>query len=175
MADSEMPVQGNTLGFDPVLVKALMEGVTGGLTMCGVKARCVGISRIPLREAGDVTGLIGVHGTASGFVAVNMAERVALKSVSGLLQEKFEALCPQVIDGVGEITNIITGGIKKGLAGSPWAFSHVTVPSVIVGRQYEITYIRGLEYLCVIFEHEMPESILLQDRIMTASVSLIRV
>ncbi|MCS7306014.1 MAG: chemotaxis protein CheX [Thermoguttaceae bacterium] len=171
---SDMGLPGNLLGFDPVLVKALFEGVTSGLTMCGLKARCVGISRIPLREAGDVTGLIGVHGAASGFVAVNMAERVALKTVGALLQDQFDALCPQVIDGVGEITNIITGGIKKVLAGSPWAFSHVTVPSVIVGRQYEITYIRGLEYLCALFEHEMPETILLQERIMTASVSLIR-
>lgn len=171
---TDMILAENRLGFDPVLVKALIEGVTSGLTMCGVQARCVGISRIPLREAGDVTGLIGVHGAASGFVAVNMAERVALKTVGGLLQDQFDALCPQVIDGVGEITNIITGGIKKGLAGSSWAFSHVTVPSVIVGRQYEITYIRGLEYLCVLFEHEMAETILLQDRIMTASVSLIR-
>ncbi len=170
----DIPVLGNSVGFDPVLLSALVEGVASGLSMCGVKARCVGISRIPLREAGDVTGLIGVHGAASGFVAVNMAERVALKTVGALLQDQFDALCPQVIDGVGELTNIITGGIKKGLAGSPWAFSHVTVPSVIVGRQYEITYIRGLEYLCVLFEHEMSETILLQDRIMTASVSLIR-
>ena len=166
---------GSVLGFEPVLLKGLIEGVNSGLSMCGVEAKCVGISRIPLRDAGDVTGLIGVHGAASGFIAVNMAEQVALKSVGGLLQDTFDRLTPQVLDGVGEITNIISGGIKKGLAGSSWAFSHVTVPSVIVGRQYEITYIRGLEYLCALFEYDLPDSILLRDRILTTSVSLIRV
>lgn len=162
------------LGFDPILLKALIEAVAGSLNMCGVEAKCVGVSRIPLREAGDVTGLIGVHGAVSGFVAVNMAERVALNTVGGLLQDNFQTLCPQVLDGVGELTNIITGGVKKGLAGSAWAFSHVTVPSVIVGRQYEITYLRGLEYLCAIFEHDLSDTILLRDRLMSVSVSLIR-
>jgi chemotaxis protein CheX len=160
---------------DPVLLKAIIDGVTDCLTSCGTKARCVGVSAIPTHEPGSVTGLIGVHGDVSGFVTVNMAERVARAAVGGLLQEQFDTLTPQIIDGVGEMTNIIAGGIKKGLSGSPWGFSHVTVPSVIIGRNYQIAYCRNLIFLSVTFEHQDPEVLMLEDRLLQVSVSLIRV
>ena len=47
--------------------------------------------------------------------------------MAGLLQEPCDTLTPQVVDGVGEMTNIIAGGIKRGLTGTPWAFGNVTV------------------------------------------------
>jgi CheY-specific phosphatase CheX len=94
--------------------------------------------------------------------------------VGGLLQDSFDALTGQVVDGVGELTNIIAGGIKKGVLGSPWAFNNVTVPSVIVGRNYQIAFCRGLEYLSVTFEQENDDAVLLEDRLLQVAVSLIR-
>lgn len=163
-----------SLSVDPVILRAVTDAVESCMTMCDTRARCVGVSAVPPREPGAVTGMIGVHGAVSGFVTVNMAERVALATVGGLLQDRFEKLTAQVIDGVGEISNIVSGGVKKGLAGTPWAFSHVTVPSVIVGRNYEIAYARGLQYLAATFEQDDAEALMLQDRLMTVSVSLIR-
>src|SRR6476619_4966733 len=87
--------------------------VSRTLSKCNFTARCVGISKIPAHEPGIITGLIGVHGKVSGFVTVNMAEAFALAAVGGLLQDNFEKLTSQVVDGVGEITNLIVGGIKK--------------------------------------------------------------
>ena len=98
--------------------------------------------------------MIGVHGSVSGFITVNLAERVAMEVVGGLLQDKFHTLCSQIIDGVGELTNLVAGGIKKSLSGTDWCFSHVTVPSVIVGQKYQIAYCRGLQYVSATFEHE---------------------
>ncbi|MCC6127081.1 MAG: chemotaxis protein CheX [Pirellulales bacterium] len=126
------------------------------------------------KETGSVTGLIGVHGNVSGFITVNMAEQVALAAVGGLLQEPCPRLSNQVVDGVGELTNIISGGIKKGLYGSPWLFSHITVPSVIIGRNYQIAYAKGLQYLSVAFEHQTDDALLLADRLMQVAISLIR-
>jgi chemotaxis protein CheX len=142
--------------------------------MCDTQARCVGVSAVPVRDPGSITGIIGVHGQVSGFVTVNMAEQVAISIVSGLLQDEFTKLSPQIVDGVGEITNIVAGGIKKGLARTPWAFSHVTVPSVIIGHNYQISYARGLQYLCVTFEHENEEALMLDDRLLQVATSLIR-
>ncbi len=159
---------------DPHLLKTILGAVGNALTMCNASARCVGISAVPTREIGIVTGLIGVHGSVSGFVTVNMAERVAIRAVEGLLQDRFETLTPQVIDGTGEITNIIAGGIKSGLSGTPWAFSHVTIPSVIVGKGYQIAYAKGLEFLCTVFEYRDDETIMLDDRLMQVTVSLLR-
>ena len=162
------------IGADPVLLKSILDGVESCLTMCDTSARCVGVSTIPSREPGEVTGIIGVHGDVSGFITVNMAQAVARAAVGGLLQDKFAALSPQVIDGVGEITNLISGGIKKGLSGTPWAFSYVTVPSVIIGNNYQIAYAGGLNFLSATFEHENKETLLLSERMLQVAVSLIR-
>ncbi len=159
---------------DPVQLKAIVDAVESCLTMCDAKAKCVGVSAVPIHDSGSVTGMIGVHGDVSGFITVNMAEAVALSTVGGLLQERFEKLTSQVVDGAGEITNIIAGGIKKGLAGTPWGFKYVTVPSMIIGQNYQIAYVGGLRYLCVSFEHANEETLLLSDRLIKVAISLIR-
>jgi chemotaxis protein CheX len=162
------------LGADPLLFHAIVESVNGCLAMCDTTAHCVGLSRVPSGDIGVVTGMIGVHGSVSGYVTLNLAESVARHAVAGLLQEPCEKLTPQVVDGVGEMANIIAGGIKRGLTGTPWAFGNVTVPSVIVGKNYQIAYAKGLHYLCVKFEHESADSIMLDDRLLQVAVSLIR-
>ena len=164
----------STFAADPVLLKAIVHGVDGSLTMCNTEAKCVGISAVPMRDPGSVTGMIGVHGDVSGFITLNLAERVAMSVVGGLVQDHFDSLTPEVIDGVGEMTNIITGGIKKGLSGTPWCFTYVTVPSVIVGQNYQIAYAGGLEYLSATFEQKNEEALMLEDRLIKVAVSLIR-
>ena len=73
------------------------------------------------------------------------------------------------IDGVG-----IAGGIKNGLSGSPWGFKYVTVPSVIVGQNYQIAYSRGLQYLSVTFEQTNEEAFMLDDRLIKVAISLLK-
>lgn len=162
-------------GFaEPRLVKAMSDSVDKALGMCGTSAHCVGVAAVPTREAGLLTGVIGVHGKVSGFVTVNMSERMAVRAVNGLLQDSYTQLSNQVVDGVGEITNIIVGGIKSMLAGTPWTFSHMTVPSVIIGKGYQIAYARGLEFLNATFEHDDPEAVMLEDRLLQISISLLK-
>lgn len=156
------------------LLKSVTSAVESCLQMCDSAVKCVGVSTIPSNNPGCVTGMIGVHGKVSGFITVNMAEQVARSAVAGLLQDRFDKLTPQVIDGVGEMTNIIAGGVKSALCSTPWAFSHVTVPSVIIGLNYQIAYAKGLEYISVTFEQENEETFLLNERLLQVAVSLIR-
>jgi len=159
---------------EPVLLKAVVGAVTNCLTMCQLEARCVGVSAIPLSDPGQITGMIGVHGNASGFVTVNVSEKIAMRAVGGLLDDTFSEVNPQVIDGTGEITNIIAGGIKSSLSGTPWAFTHVTVPSVIIGRQYKIAYSSGLAYVAATFEYRDSGVLMLDERLIQVAISLIR-
>jgi chemotaxis protein CheX len=163
----------SSVGVNTTLLQAIIKSVESGLTMCDTKARCVGVSCVPARETGIITGMIGVHGKVSGFVTVNMSERFAMKAVGGLLDECFLRITPQVVDGSGELTNIIVGGVKSALGGTEWGFSHMTVPSVIVGHGYSIAYARGLEFLNVTYEHDDPEAVFLSDRLMQVSISLL--
>jgi len=57
------------------LVKAIHDSFEIALTMCGTSARNVGVSTVPSRDSGKITGLIGVHGKVSGFITINMPER----------------------------------------------------------------------------------------------------
>ena len=162
------------IAVEPALIQATLGSVSNALAMCEMSAKCVSVSTVPTSDSGIVTGIIGVHGKVSGFITVNMAERVALRAVQGLLQESYPELNSQVVDGVGEITNIIVGGITSALGKTPWSFSNITVPSVIVGTGYQIAYARGLEFLCASFEHDDAEAIMLKDRLMQVSISLLR-
>ena len=164
----------NAVVTEPVLLTAVANAVDSALTMCDARVKCVAVSSVPSRDAGNITGLIGVHGQVSGFITVNLAEAVALSTVGGLLQDHFDRITSQVIDGVGEITNIIAGGVKGGVSGSPWAFSQLTVPSVIVGQNYQIAYANGLQYLCATFEHQNEDILMLDDRLIKVAISLIR-
>jgi chemotaxis protein CheX len=159
---------------DPTLLRAVVGAVDKAMSMCGLQVKCVGASSVPLRESGQITGLIGVHGKVSGFMTVNMGERFAIRAVEGLLQDHYDKLTHQVVDGVGEITNLIVGGIKGAMASSPRQFSHITVPSVIVGTGYQIAYAQGLELFCAMFEHEDQETLMLEDRLLQVNISLLR-
>ncbi len=160
--------------YETALMNALTAATDSALNMCNVSARCVGVSAVPAHETGIITGMIGVHGKVSGFVTVNFSERFAIQAVGGLLHDQFDELTAQVVDGVGEITNVIGGGIKGSLAGTQWAYSNITVPSVIVGSGYRIAYAKGLEFLCAVFEHDDPEAVMLNDRLLQVCISLLR-
>jgi chemotaxis protein CheX len=159
---------------DPILSKAIITSVGNAFQMCGLKSRVVGLSRVPLKDGGLITGMIGVHGKVSGFMTVNFSESMAIKAVEGLIQDKFGKLTPQVIDGTGEITNIIAGGMKAIVAGTNWGFGQITVPSVIVGKGYQIAFARGLEFVSCAFELEDDFCPLLDERIVQVSLSLLR-
>jgi len=167
----ELTVSG--IPINQQLYSAVTHSVHSALEMCDIKARCVGISAMPTQQTGILTGMIGVHGKVSGFVSMNISEEFVISAVEGLLQEEYGKLSSQVVDGAGEITNIIVGGIKSKLSKTEWGFSQITVPSVIVGQNFSIAYSRGLEYLTVTFEYDNPNVIRLEDRMLHVSMSLL--
>ncbi|MHC2066712.1 chemotaxis protein CheX [Bremerella sp. T1] len=161
-------------GTNSVLAEAVVHSVENALTMCGTSARCVGVARVPLRENGLVTGIIGVHGRVSGFITVNMSEMMAIGVVEGLLQEEFGKLTSQVVDGAGEVTNMICGGIKSQLSKTSFSFQGITVPSIIVGEGYQMAFARGLEFVSATFEHDNPEAVMLDDRLLAVSMCFLK-
>lgn len=162
------------LGVNTRLFESVVTAAENGIQMAGSKAECIAVSKAPGTQAGEVTGLIGVHGDVSGFLSLNTAESLALHLVGGLLDETHTVLNPQVVDGVGELTNIVAGGIKSALAGSDWAFSQITVPSMIVGNGYQVAFGSGLELLSVTFEVDNPAAVRLSDRLLNVTLSLLK-
>ena len=163
------------LSLNTMIVNAIITSVEDCLQMCELKVQAVGVTNIPVQlPKAPVTGLIGLSGNCSGFISISMPERVATLAVSRLSMEEHRTINPHVVDGIGEITNIIAGGLKTKLFNTPWMVNNITIPSVILGDNYNISYSKGIEYCGVTFEADDPETITIHDRVFMVNTSLIQ-
>jgi len=97
---------------------------------------------ISLKESpearGDITGMIGMIGNkVKGSLSITFTQSVALDICSKMLGEKFTEVDDSVVDLVGEITNMVTGGAKRILADQGHDFNMAT-PNVITGLNHRI-------------------------------------
>jgi len=173
MPDAVAEIKG--LSLNSLIVNALIPSVESCLQMCDLKVRVAGVTKIPVQlPETRVTGLIGLSGKCTGFISLAMPERIATLSVSGLLMEEHKTVNAQVVDGVGEMTNVIAGGFKTKLANTPWVVGSITIPSVILGSHYNISYSKGIEYCSVTFEVDDPDTLSVHERVFMVNTSLIQ-
>ncbi|MBX7136919.1 MAG: chemotaxis protein CheX [Oligoflexia bacterium] len=99
------------------------------------------------RQSGDavhfgaVTGLIGLTSpTAHGNLLLTFDEQSILNVVSRMFGEQILAINQEVIDAVGEITNMVCGGAKRELAEQGLKFDMAT-PLVVTGNHLELLHI----------------------------------
>jgi len=91
------------------------------------------------RLVGDVSGIISVVSDKfNGSVIISFPESTFLKVMSQMLGEDFKELSPEIIDGVGEILNIIFGLAKIVLNEKGYGIK-AAIPSVITGKQLEVS------------------------------------
>jgi len=101
---------------------------------------------------GDVTGVIGLAGDkARGSLAITFSEQAVLHVISQMLGEEITQVDAAVADGVGEITNMVTGGAKKILSEKGYTFS-MAIPTTIVGKNHSITHQTSGRIVCIPFE-----------------------
>lgn len=87
---------------------------------------------------GVVTGIIGMGGeNINGNMIVSFEQECALKVVNTMLMESFQEINPDVIDAVGEITNMICGGAKMRLAEKGYVIAMAS-PVMIAGKGVEV-------------------------------------
>ena len=85
--------------------------------------------------AGDITGMITMDSPqTSGSLAISFSEAVILEIAERMLQEKFTQINKDIIDLVGELTNMITGGAKVILESKGYDFGMAS-PVVIQGNE----------------------------------------
>lgn len=88
---------------------------------------------------GDITGVIGfAEKNVTGSVALSFPEETALKLYSVLTGENVFRITKDVEDSVGELANIVAGGAKTELSKEGLTF-HISIPSVIVGKNHTIS------------------------------------
>ena len=91
---------------------------------------------------GDVSGIIGLTGSACGSLALSFTEKCILKIVSNMLGEDYKEMNGDVNDAVGEITNMISGVARKCLEAD--GFNIVAaIPTVVSGKNHAILHVLG--------------------------------
>lgn len=97
----------------------------------------------------DVSGVIGLTGKAVGTVVLTLSEQVALKAASTMLANEATTIDEEVLDAVGELTNMVAGGAKSQLEELQMSAS---LPSVVTGRDHEIHFPSDVTPLSIAFD-----------------------
>lgn len=84
-----------------------------------------------------LTAVIGLAGALSGAYTVLVTAPAAIKMTSCLMGMELDALDDSVYDGLGEITNMLSGAWKSRIP-SLNAACLLSVPTVVTGTQYEV-------------------------------------
>jgi chemotaxis protein CheX len=120
-------------------------------TMCAVTPVR---DRVFLKGEGEevygVSGIIGLGGEATGAVVLNFPEQVAVRTVSKFVGEEIASITSGVVDGVGELTNIIAGDAKNRLIQKGYKFE-IGLPKIVTGRSYITAQNKSVPCLVVSF------------------------
>ncbi len=84
-----------------------------------------------------VISSIGFNGTLEGTCALCLPDSSACSLVSRMMGHKVNEVSADIIDGIGEIVNIILGGVKMRTQGSGLNLN-ISVPSCIKGSRMVI-------------------------------------
>lgn len=142
-----MSIQEDAKVVKPFL--AAVKSVISTMAMIQVTAGTPFIKRDSTAQ-GDVTGIIGMSGERNGTISVTFTENCVLKIVSNMLGEEITEMGQDIQDAVGEITNMISGQARKGLAEVGMTFDG-GIPSVIMGKNHTITHISKEPILAIPF------------------------
>jgi chemotaxis protein CheX len=100
---------------------------------------------------GDISGIIGLTGSATGSLAVSFSESAIIKIVSNMLGENIKSLDSDIKDAVGEITNMISGVSRKNLEADGF-YIQAAIPTVVSGKNHSIAHVMGGPSLIIPFE-----------------------
>ena len=96
----------------------------------------------------QISGVIGLSGKAVGTVVMSLSRDVALQAASTMLMTEATELDDDVLDAVGELTNMVAGGAKAELEEYKLT---VSLPNVITGRDHDVHFPSHVTPICVPF------------------------
>ena len=99
---------------------------------------------------GDFSAVIGVTGKHKGSICVTFTREGAVSIAQAMLGDDLEDLERDVIDTVGEITNIISGQTRAAISEKGIVLQGST-PTIVVGEQHRITHLSRAPVMCIPF------------------------
>jgi chemotaxis protein CheX len=144
--------------FDEITRQDLVRAITASTeevfsTMLGMEVSAEVVvsenagSSVP---ASGLVSLIGLAGGWSGTGSIACNGVFACKMASALLMTEFESVNEEVLDAIGEITNMIIGNVKTAMEEKVGQMG-LSTPTVIFGRNFQTRSARIQEWTGVTF------------------------
>ncbi|WP_186776314.1 chemotaxis protein CheX [Rubripirellula reticaptiva] len=125
------------------VVKAFKDSTTSVFeTMLGSEVTSGEATHNHQLAARGVSGIIGLTGSISGDVIICFDEKTAIAATAVLLGMEPDGLDGDVIDAVGELTNMIAGNAKGRLEKYDLSLA---LPTVITGTGHRIGFKSGIQ------------------------------
>jgi chemotaxis protein CheX len=93
---------------------------------------------------------MGLSGDKRGAVAVSFTKKGALFLYNTLMGDSANDIGPEVIDAIGELTNIISGQARKELERQGLNLK-AAIPLVVTGKELETSFITKLPIISLPF------------------------
>ena len=104
------------------------------------------------QDLDEVSAIIGLAGDTRGAVVLSFSRETAIKIVSKMEGHEYKMLGNDVLDGVGELVNIIAGNAKQDLLDFR---IEISLPGVITGNSYKIRWPEGIPVVAIPFTTEV--------------------
>ncbi len=114
-------------------------------------------------SSGDVTGVIGFAGDRKGTFSLSFSKKGAAYIYKRFVDEEAASMTPDVVDAIGELTNIISGQTRLEIEKLGFNLK-AALPTVIIGQNVEINFITKLPVISLPFTFETdngPENLFL--------------
>lgn len=86
----------------------------------------------------NVSAIIGLSGDFTAMLSLHCSGYIAMEIAGAMLGMELEKVDADVKDALGEITNMIAGGIKERFAGENIKLE-LAIPTTITGKSYSIS------------------------------------
>ena len=104
--------------------------------------------RTELHALHEISGIIGLSGEARGTLVLSLESEVALNATEKLLMERPATIDEDVVDAIGELTNIIAGAAKAELQQYEMSIS---LPNIVTGKNHTVGFPKNTDRICIPF------------------------
>lgn len=99
---------------------------------------------------GDVSGIIGITGDAVGSLAISFSQTCICSIVTSMLGEFYSEVTKEVVDAVGEFTNMVSGAARSRLE-KEGMILYSAIPTVVFGKDHTVKHILNTPSIVIPF------------------------
>jgi chemotaxis protein CheX len=136
------------MGYKSIIEQAVLD-IFSSMVFLDIQVP-EGVEPAPLQGT-MISGMIGLAGDLQGSVLIHLPDAVAIAITNAFLGLEINSVDEDVKDAIGELTNMVAGGIKF-LIPEKTQDVELAIPSVVCGQGYSCEATGRFERTAMLFE-----------------------